>query len=240
MKKLAPFWMLLIAAVAVSPLLSNCSSLHLGDDTAQRDPPAADGGQLVQSARGVSADHRIAPRDILQISVFQVQDLNSAVQVSEDGTVALPLVGKVQLSGQTTQEAEKTLTARYRKYLQSPQVSIAVQTYGTRMTISGEVRTPSVLPDDGKTTLSEAIANAGGLSDVANSSRIHIARLTNGQVQDEIYDLDDIQAGKTTDPLLRGGDIVVAESSKFKVAFKTATQLLQFGGVGSEAATAVK
>jgi polysaccharide export outer membrane protein len=240
MKKLAPYWMLLVAAVAVLPMLSNCTSLHLGGNTAQRDPPAADGGQLAQSDRGVSADYRIAPRDILQISVFQVQDLNNAVQVSEDGTVKLPLVGKVQLSGQTTHEAEQTLTARFRKYLQSPQVSVSLKAYGARMTISGEVKTPSVLPDDGNTTLSEAIANAGGLSDVANSSRIHIARSINGQVHDEVYDLDDIQAGKTRDPLLRGGDIVVAESSKFKVAFKTLTSLLQFEGVGAEAATAGK
>lgn len=52
-------------------------------------------------------------------------------------------------------------------------------------------------PDDDNTMSSEPIANAGGLSDLAYSSRNHIPRSINGQVGDEIYDLDHIQAGKT-------------------------------------------
>jgi polysaccharide export outer membrane protein len=175
-----------------------------------------------------AADYRIAPRDILQITVFQVQDLNNTVQVNEDGTVTLPLVGKVQLSGETTYEAEQTLTGKLRTYLQSPQVSISVKTYGKRITVSGEVKTPRVLADDGGTTLTQAIADAGGLSDLAASSRIHIARTKDQHVQDEIYNLDDIQAGKAPDPVLRGGDIIVAESSGTRVALKTVKDLLPF------------
>jgi hypothetical protein len=52
-------------------------------------------------------------------------------------------------------------------------------------------------------------------------------------VQDEIYNLDDIQAGKTKDPLLRGGDIVVTEGSGAKVALKHVTDLLPFAVLGA-------
>lgn len=269
MKKLASFWMIIFRAVAVSLVLSSCTtgitqkspaagqdpptaspyasanavepppaSPYSGGDTAQRYPPAtaraaANSGQSVQPAMSVSADYRIVPQDILQILVFQVPDLNNSVQVSQDGTVTLPLVGKVQLSGRTTYEAEKILTARYRRYLQSPQVSVSLKTYGSRITISGQVKNPRVLVDDGNTTLSEAIANAGGVSDLANASRIHVARSINGHVQDEVYNLDDIQAGKTKDPLLRGGDIVVTESSGAKVALKHVQDLLPFAVLGA-------
>jgi hypothetical protein len=47
-------------------------------------------------------------------------------------------------------------------------------------------------------------------------------------VQDEIFNLDDVQAGKATDPLLKGGDIVVVEQSGVKVAFKDVSALLPF------------
>ena len=47
-------------------------------------------------------------------------------------------------------------------------------------------------------------------------------------MQDEIYNLDDIQAGKVTDPLLKGGDIVVVERSGVKVALKDIGSLLPF------------
>src|SRR5262249_59045482 len=160
---------------------------------------------------------------------FQVNDLNSAVQVNQDGTVTLPLIGKVQVAGKTTSEAEQIIAGKLRqKYLQSPQVSLSVKTYGKRITVSGEVKQPLVLGDDGSTTLSQGIARAGGVSEIANAQRVHIARSKDQHVQDEIFNLDDVQAGKATDPLLKGGDIVVVEQSGTKVAFKSVSALLPF------------
>lgn len=181
------------------------------------------------SANAAAADYRISPRDILDVAVFQVADLNKSVQVNEDGYVSLPLVGKIQLAGKTTHEAEQIIGDRLRKsYLQSPQVSIFVKQYGQRVTVNGAVKGARVLTLDGKVTLSEAIANAGGLSDIANSQRIHIARANGQQVQDDIYDLDAIQAGRAPDPVLHGGDIIVAEESGTRVALKNVKDLLPF------------
>jgi polysaccharide biosynthesis/export protein len=189
-----------------------------------------------QSARPAMAasaetttDYKISSQDIVQVAVFQINDLNSAVQVGEDGNIALPLVGKVPVKGKTTYEAEQIIAGKLReKYLQSPQVSVSIKQYGKRITISGDVKAPIVLPDDGGTTLSQAVARAGGLSELGDSTRIHIARSRDQLVQDEIYNLDDIQAGKARDPVLRGGDIVVAEQSGTRVALKSVKDLLPF------------
>ncbi len=192
-------------------------------DASQTNPP------IETQQQTDAGEYRIAQQDILQITVFQVNDLNNTVQVSQDGNVTLPLIGKVQVAGRTTSEAEQVIAGKLRqKYLQSPQVNVAVKTYGKRITISGEVRGPRVLADDGATTLSQAIANAGGTGDLANSQRVHIARSKDQHVQDEIYNLDDIQAGKVQDPLLHGGDIVVVEQSGAKVALKDITSLMPF------------
>jgi polysaccharide biosynthesis/export protein len=195
---------------------------------------ASQANQHASTPQGASVspdptEYRISQQDILQISVFQVNDLNNAVQVSQDGTITLPLIGKVQVAGETTSEAEQIIAGKLRqKYLQSPQVSVSVKTYGKRITVSGEVKAPRVIADDGNTTLSQAVANAGGVSEIANSQRVHVARSKDQHVQDEIYNLDDVQAGKVTDPLLRGGDIVVVEQSGVKVALKDVTSLLPF------------
>jgi len=176
-----------------------------------------------------AADYRISQQDILQIAVFQVNDLNTAAQVGQDGNITLPLVGKVQVAGRTTDEAEQIIAGKLRqKYLQSPQVSVSVKTYGKRITVSGSVGGPRVLADDGNTTLSQAIANAGGLAEIGNAERVHIAKSKDQHVQDEIYNLDDIQAGKAQDPLLKGGDIVVVEQSGYKVALKNIMSLMPF------------
>jgi polysaccharide export outer membrane protein len=191
---------------------------------------STDAGQTSSGfASAGAADYRISQQDILQISVFQVNDLNTAVQVGQDGNITLPLVGKVQVAGRTTDEAEQIIAGKLRqKYLQSPQVSVAVKTYGKRITVSGSVAGPRVLSDDGNTTLSQAIANAGGVAEIGNQERVHIAKSKDQHVQDEIYNLDDIQAGKAQDPLLKGGDIVVVEQSGYKLALKNVMSLMPF------------
>ena len=219
MSKFASFWRFVFFTLAASQLMANC-----GMDAAQTNKPG-----MTAFASNEVTEYRISQQDILQVSVFQVNDLNSAVQVSQDGNITLPLIGKVQVAGKTTSEAEQIIAGQLRqKYLQSPQVSVAVKTYGKRITVSGEVKGPRVLPDDGASTLSQAIASAGGLSELANAERVHIARSKDQHVQDDIYDLDDIQAGKATDPLLKGGDIVVVEQSGAKVALQSVQSLLPF------------
>jgi len=196
--------------------------------TAQRALPA-----MAASAE-TTTDYKISSADILQVAVFQIKDLDNAVQVGEDGNIALPLVGKIQVKGKTTYEAEQMIAGKLReKYLQSPQVTVSIKQYGKRITVSGEVKTPLVLPDDGNTTLSQGVARAGGLSELGDPTRIHIARSRDQRVQDEIYNLADIQAGKTRDPVLRGGDIVVAEQSGTRVALKNVKDLLPFAILAS-------
>jgi len=130
------------------------------------------------------------------------------------------------VAGRTTPEAEQIIAGKLRqKYLQSPQVSVQVKSYGKRITVSGATGS-RVLPDDGNTTLSQAIASAGGVQEIGNAERIHVARVKDQHVQDSIYNLDDIQAGKVPDPLLHGGDIVVVEQSGVKVALKDLYSLM--------------
>lgn len=174
-------------------------------------------------------DYLISPRDIIDVAVFQVQELNKTVQVSEDGYISLPLVGKIKVAGKSSQETEQIIGDKLKqKYLRSPQVSVFVKQYGQKVTVNGEVKSPRVLAVEGKLTLTQAIANAGGLGDLADSSRVHVARTRNQTVSDEVYNYNDILAGKTIDPVLQGGDLVVAEQSGTRVAIKNVKDMLPF------------
>jgi polysaccharide biosynthesis/export protein len=220
-----------VVSGGVADSANGATAMAATTDAPQTNQPAAgqQGAPMAPSASADATEYKISQQDILQIAVFQVNDLNSAVQVSQDGNITLPLVGRVQVAGRTTSEAEQIIAGKLRqKYLQSPQVSVQVKTYGKRITVSGEVKGPRVLADDGETTLSQAIANAGGVSDLGNSERVHIARSKDQHVQDNVYNLEDIQAGKVPDPLLHGGDIVVIEQSGIKVALKDFYALTPF------------
>ena len=66
--------------------------------------------------------------DVLQITVFQVQDFNREAQVDAAGNVVLPLVGAVPVAGKTVREVESDIARRLKaKYLQDPQVLVSVK-----------------------------------------------------------------------------------------------------------------
>ena len=187
-----------------------------------------------QSAELNADDYKIAPRDVLQVSVFQVADLNRTTQVDGNGFVSLPLLGTVKVAGKTLLQAQDEIAAKLGKtYIRSPQVSLSLVKSGQRVTINGAVKSPSVLTIDGKLTLNQAIAQAGGLSEIGNSERVHVARLEDGQVKDVIFSLEAIQSGKIPDPNLHAGDIIVVEDSTGRLVFKNLKDLLPFAVIGS-------
>ena len=102
---------------------------------------------------------------MLDITVFKVPELSKTIQVSETGTINLPLVGEVQAAGKTTQELERVLTAKLgATYLQNPQVSVLVKENNSQhVVVQGAVEKTGVYPIRGKTTLMELVAMAGGL-----------------------------------------------------------------------------
>jgi len=128
-------------------------------------------------------DYRIGPLDLLEISVFQVPDLNKTVRVNSAGQISLPLIGAVQAGGITVQELEKSIAAKLEaKFLQNPQVTAFVKEYTSqRVTVEGAVKAPGVFPLTGRTTLLQTIAQAGGLDGLANTKEIVVFRHVEGQ-----------------------------------------------------------
>lgn len=185
-------------------------------------------------ATSVTGEYVIAAQDVLQINVFQVADLSKSVQVDGNGDVFMPLIGQIHLAGKTTDQAQQEIAGKLsKKYIQSPQVTVLVTRSGQRVTVSGAVRTPQVLTVDGKLTLSQAIAQAGGFSDLANSNRVHMARVSDEKVKDVVYDVDAIQSGVAADPALKGGDIIVVEESNGRVVLKNMKDLLPFAVIAA-------
>ena len=177
-------------------------------------------------------DYTISSQDILQVAIFQVPDLTRTVRVDGGGFVSLPLIGRVPVRGKTILQAQEDIAARYSKsHLQSPQVNLSLVKSSQRITVSGAVRAPTVLTLESTLTLSMAIAQSGGVNDIGNAERIHIARITGDQVDDSVFNLKEIQAGTAPNPALRGGDIVVVEDSKTRLALKEIKDILPLAAV---------
>ena len=171
------------------------------------------------STSGVQGDYVIGPQDKLRIRVFEVKDLSfDEEEVDANGQIQLPLIGRVTAAGKTTVQLQDELAQRLgERYLQSPQVSVSVaESASQKVTVEGEVKSPGVFQMKGKTTLMQAIAMAGGPSDVANLRKVAIIRDGDGTRRAAVVDYQAIRDGKAGDPIIQGNDVVVMDSSATK------------------------
>ena len=169
---------------------------------------------------------------MLDISVFQVPELTKSVQVSDGGTINLPLVGEVPVAGKTAREVERDLTAKLgAKYLQNPQVTVYVKEYNSQqVTVEGAVQKPGVIPLKGHTSLLQLIAMANGF-DPNSDWTVLVLRQSNGKRQAAKFDVDAIQKGRADDPQLQSGDVVIAGSSAIKAGFSNILKALPIAGL---------
>jgi polysaccharide export outer membrane protein len=98
--------------------------------------------------------------------------------------------------------------------------------------ISGEVAKPGQMVLRDGLTLSQAIAMAGGTTDVAKADAVTITRVVNGQQQDIVVNLKDVKKSKGTDPVLMANDIVEVPDSSGKKFRQGLVQSLVNGAVG--------
>lgn len=133
------------------------------------------------AASATAADsYVLAVNDLLDIRVFQEDDLTSAPRVSQKGTINLPLVGEISVAGMSPQEAANAIRVVLAKdYLVNPQVTLTVTEYGKRrFTVLGEVQKAGSydMPEREKVTLLDAIAMAGGYTRLADPGKVVLRR----------------------------------------------------------------
>jgi polysaccharide export outer membrane protein len=145
-------------------------------------------------------------------------------QVSEQGTLDLPLVGEVPVAGLGLQEVEERLAERYSAYLVRPQVVAEfVQTPGSAVspwgyvTVLGRIRSPGKIPIPATQdlTVSAAIQQAGGLDTSARESSIRVTRQQPGGGARRLdVDLKAYAKGSLDeDVVLQAGDVIFVPES---------------------------
>ncbi len=140
--------------------------------------PAAE----ARAQESFTKDYRIGPQDVLEISVFGVNDLNRKVRVSEDGKISLPLLGEIIVEGMTKSELEKKLTQLLEeKYIQNPQVTVFILEYESKkVSVIGAVMKTGTYQLLGRQTLLQIISEAGGFTPEAGNEIIVIRQLPDG------------------------------------------------------------
>lgn len=158
------------------------------------------------------SDYAIGRQDLLEIAVFGLEELDQTVRVADDGSITLPLLGRMVVAGLTKGELE-ALIARLleERFVRDPQVTIFVKEYESKkVAVSGAVKKPGTYEMLGRKTLLEMISLAGGL-DVDLGKQIIIFRKgEQGRDSRLAVDLDRLvyEADPSLNLVVLPGDIV--------------------------------
>lgn len=141
-----------------------------------------------------TVEFKIGAKDLLEISVFGLEELNRTVRVSEEGKISLPLLGEIQVGGLTKTELEKKISQLLEEeYLQNPQVTVFIKEYQSkRVFMLGAVGKPGPYELLGRQTLLHLISQAGGLTNDAGDEIIIIRKLQDGTNTSFRIPIDDL------------------------------------------------
>ncbi|NCG08196.1 MAG: polysaccharide export protein [Verrucomicrobia bacterium] len=158
----------------------------------------------------VSENYVLKTSDVIGLQVYQEADLDKAVRIEGDGTVALALIGKVKVSGMTVAEAQSLITDLLnRDYLVEPQVSLQIVEFAPRFVrVLGMVGSPGKvpMPPDSDLTLIDAISQSRGVTRLGNARKVRIKR--NDGTKPFDVDYDEIRRGEAKDIILQEGDTI--------------------------------
>jgi len=133
-------------------------------------------------AQDASGEYRVGPKDLIEIKVLELPELNVERRVSDGGTIALPMVGDFSVAGLTASEIRGQLgTLLKTKYVNRADVSVVVKDFANKpVSILGAVHRPGSLNISGRWTLLQAISAAGGVTEAAGRKIYVLRRSDNG------------------------------------------------------------
>lgn len=152
--------------------------------------------------------------DEVSLTVWRHSDLNGTFRVTPDGTLSIPLAGRIPAYGRTLDQIAKSITDGMTPYVVDPKISVSLATIRSRMVhVLGEVKTPGNMMLDRDTSVWHAIATSGGFTPDANTRYVLVLRPTPDRVLVSPVNLDVAAAVRKGTPLeksflLADGDIV--------------------------------
>ncbi len=156
--------------------------------------PAQPAAGVPASGDAVRQGYRIGARDLLNIKVYEMPELNGQRRVTEDGSISMAPLPDLPVAGLTEAEvAEKLKLLLEAKYAQRATVAVEVQEFKSRpISIIGAVKAPGSLAFSGRWTLLEALTAVGGVAENHGNVLYVLRRADNGLSDQVTISLDDL------------------------------------------------
>ena len=174
---------------------------------------AADAAAIDEWTHWTSGRYRVTPGDVLEFTFPAVPEFNQTVTVQPDGYIALREIEDVRVQGRTVAQIEADVQEAYAAFLREPKVSVTLKEFEAPYFVaSGAVAKPGRYELRGATTLTQALAVAGGPALGANTSKVLLLRRYGAEEVDaREINVSRMQRRKdmSEDPLLKPGDTIL-------------------------------
>jgi len=194
-----------IVVLVLAVLAGGVSPAPATVEGAPGEAPAGAGGAGVPG-------YLIGPGDALTVTVWDVEALSRGVTVLPDGTISLPLVGRVTATGKTVDQLEQELREKFSRFVADPVVAVEVkQVTSLIIYVIGRVNQPGRFLLTADVNILQALATAGGLNPFAKRDGIKVFRQEGEGTTILEFDYDEVSRGKRLEQnvVLRRGDVIV-------------------------------
>ncbi|MCZ7584954.1 MAG: polysaccharide biosynthesis/export family protein [Deltaproteobacteria bacterium] len=147
---------------------------------------------------------------MLDINVWDNEQLSKTVPVRPDGMISLPLLGDVPAAGKTALQLKQELGSRLSRYVDKPEVTVTLSAINSyKVFVQGHVTNTGAYPITGTSTITQAISLAGGFTQFADENGIVILRGSGSGTEKIRVKYKRIIAGKDPDVAVLPGDTIV-------------------------------
>jgi polysaccharide export outer membrane protein len=176
------------------------------------EPPDVPVSFFFHASTGTADDYKLGPEDVVEVRVFELDQLNRTVRVSGDGKIELPLVGSISVNGLTPNGVAAQIADRLRdRYVQNPQVSIFITDFKSqKVSLLGAVAAPATYPLSGQRRILQLLAEAGSLGPAAGNTLYVFRQTEDGRSARLTVPLNELllQGDPRWNILLRAGDVI--------------------------------
>lgn len=157
-----------------------------------------DGTRIIEDMTGISTEPRMDSPELEYV-------------VRQNGEAKLPIIGLVKVEGLTIAQCEDTLEAKYGEKFQDPFVQLRVTNQRVIVFPGNGSDAKVIALLNSNTTLMEALAQAGGITDRGKASSIKLMRKVNGERVIYTLDLSTIDGLKYVDMIIQANDYIYVE-----------------------------
>lgn len=182
--------------------------------------------------------YRLGPEDVISVVVFnQDRYSRSGIVVPPSGRISLSLIqGGIFVNGRTVDEVAELIKKKYDEYIIDPQVTVSLDKASSyRYSVIGDVGQPGIRLMNHRMTVTEALAEAGGVLQTGDKSKVVVLRRqANGMLSPIAVNVSAIYKGRAADnTYLVPGDQIVVPGNKLKTLQKIMgfTSILSFARI---------